>query len=110
MSLFDLFGKDPKVKKDRMRFAEESAYAAQGKVSERGPVSVFNPTSYDDVATMIDSLKAGKTVVVHLAAVKIETATRIIDMLSGAVYALGGGGYEMETNIYMFSPSGVEMK
>lgn len=109
MSIFDLFGKDPKLKKDRMGF-DENLSPSQNKVSKRGPVSVFKPSSYSDVETMIDSLKDGKTVVVHLTELKPETAIRIIDMLSGAVYALSGGVYEMEKNIFMFSPSGLEVK
>ncbi len=109
MSIFDLFGKDPKLKKDRMGY-EENLSPSYNKVSERGPVSVFKPSSYFDVETMIDSLKDGKTAVVHLTELKPETAIRIIDMLSGAVYALGGGVYEMEKNIFMFSPSGLEIK
>ena len=38
-----------------------------------------------------------------------HTAIRILDMLSGAVFALDGGVYEMEKNIFMFSPSGIEV-
>ena len=110
MSIFDLFGKDSRTKKDRTALFAEQAAETQNKVSERGPVTVFNPSSYADVETIIDSLKSGKTAVVHLTVLKPETAIRIIDMLSGAVYALGGGVYEMEKNIFMFSPSGVEMK
>ena len=90
MGLFDMFGsKEPRVKRSRTAgLMEDSPAAPQEKISERGPIAVFRPTSYQDVAVMI----------------------RIIDLLSGAVYALGGGVYEMEENIFMYSPSGVEMK
>ena len=107
-----MFGsKEPRVKRSRTAgLMEDSPDAPQEKISERGPIAVFRPTSYQDVAVMIDSLKSGKPALVHLTALKPETALRIIDMLSGAVYALGGGVYEMEENIFMYSPSGVEMK
>ena len=52
----------------------------------------------------------GKTAIVHLTDLKAETSIRILDMLSGAIYAIGGGVYEMEKNIFMFSPTGVEVK
>lgn len=110
MSIFDLFGKEPRIKRNGTEFSEREELSSQEKISERGPISVFRPTSYQDVETMIDSLKSGKTAVVHLSALKPETAIRIIDMLSGAVYALSGGVYEVEKNVFMFSPSGVEMK
>ena len=50
------------------------------------------------------------TAVVHLTNLKPETQIRVLDMLSGAIFALNGGVYEMGKNIFMFSPSGVEMR
>ena len=31
-------------------------------------------------------------------------------MLCGAIYALDGGVYEMENNIFLFTPHGIEVK
>ena len=106
MGVFDLFGRDPKTKTERTgRDFEINSPAT----SKKGPVSVFSPTSYNDVEIIIDSIKAGKTAIVHLTELKTETAIRVLDMLSGAIYALDGGVYEMEKNIFMFSPTGVEV-
>ncbi len=107
MGLFDLFGKEQRTKSE----AQERAFRPFDRTdtAEKAPVSIFSPTSYEDVETIIDALKVKKNVVVHLTKLKPETAIRILDMLSGAVYALGGGVYEMEKNIYMFSPAGVEI-
>ncbi len=107
MGLFDLFGKETKSERLSKRTDEEQAF--QHDMQKKGPVSVFSPTSYKDVEIIIDCLKANKTAIVHLTQLKTETAVRILDMLSGAVYALNGGVYEMEKNIFMFSPSGVEV-
>ena len=106
MGVFDLFGRTPKTKDNEIRYA--TAVKDYG-ANQGGPVSVFDPKSYDDVEKMIDALKSGKNAVVHLEKLKKETALRILDMLTGAIYALGGGVYEMEENIFMFSPSGVEI-
>lgn len=106
MGVFDLFGRTPKTKENERRYA--TAVKDYG-TNKGGPVSVFDPKSYEDVEKMIDALKEGKNAVVHLEKLKKETALRILDMLSGAIYALGGGVYEMEENIFMFSPSGVEI-
>ena len=54
-------------------------------------------------------MKEGKNTVVHLNKLKKETAVRVLDLLSGAIYALGGGIYEMEKEVFMFSPSGLEI-
>ena len=71
------------------------------------PMEIFKPTSFNDVEKIIDALRAGKNTVVHFENLKPTTALRVIDMLSGAVYALGGGLYEIQKNTSMFSPSGL---
>lgn len=117
MGVFDLFGRDPKNKNEtesgfypgeRGLKRNPSAFGTEDK-EQKNPVSVFIPTSYEEVEKIIDTLKNKKTAVVHLTNLKTETALRILDMLSGAIYALGGGVYEMEKNIFMFSPEGVEV-
>ena len=108
MGVFDLFGRTPRTKDDRASKPFGSDHQS-GEVRKTGPITVFDPKSYDDVQKMIDALKEGKNAVVHLEKLKKETAMRILDMLSGAIYALGGGVYEMEENIFMFSPTGVEI-
>lgn len=102
MGIFDrLFGKSEQSKSGNREFDQP--------LSNNGsnPVSIFYPKSYDDVEKIIDTLKMGKNAIVHFSELKESTSLRILDMLSGAIYALNGGVYEMEKNIYMFSPSGV---
>ena len=108
MGVFDLFGREPKVRQDAREYSFASRFGSNEQ-SNKGPVSVYSPTSYSDVEKIIDALKSNKTAIVHLGELKTETSIRILDMLSGAIYALGGGVYEMEKNIFMFSPSGVEV-
>lgn len=106
MGVFDLFGREPKTKNDRSKVSELSS-----DINDKtGPVAVFSPTSFNDVEVVIDAMKNGKNTVVHLTELKTETAIRVLDMLSGAIYALGGGVYEMSKNVFMFSPSGVEVR
>ena len=109
MGMFDLFGKDPKTRNTRSVRTEFNDKFTHTDNQSKGPVSVFSPTSYEDVETIIDAIKSGKNAVVHLTELKAETAIRVLDMLSGAIYALNGGVYEMGKNIFMFSPSGVEV-
>ncbi|MBQ3116263.1 MAG: cell division protein SepF [Clostridia bacterium] len=109
MGVFDLFGKEPKTRNDRSSRLKNGNIALGGEAGHSGPVSVFTPTSYEDVELIIDAIKVGKNAVVHLNELKEETAMRILDMLSGAIYALDGGVYEVGKNIFMFSPAGVEV-
>ena len=109
MGVFDLFGRSSRNKETRVSKPFANAASQNGTIHKNGPVTIFDPTSYEDVEKMIDALKDGKNAIVHLEKLKKETAIRILDMLSGAIYALGGGVYEMEENIFMFSPTGVEI-
>ena len=106
MGVFDLFGREPKTKNDRSNIGDISTVVND----KTGPVAVFSPSAFSDVESIIDAMKLGKNAVVHLTELKTETAIRVLDMLSGAIYALGGGVYEMSKNVFMFSPSGVEVR
>ena len=115
MGFFDFFSKDG----TRNRSAHEGLTfpnlnednsGTTTTTTTKNPITVFAPKNYREVETIIDALKDGKTAIVHLTDLKTETAIRILDMLSGAVYAINGGVYEMEKNIFMFSPTGVEIK
>ena len=110
MGIFDLFGRDPKTKNERVATSEFDERLNYNTENKSAPMAVYSPTGYADVEKIIDELKSGKTVMVHLEELKTETAIHVLDMLSGAIYALGGGVYEMNNNIFMFSPSGVEVK
>ena len=108
MGIFDLFGREPRTRtgvNNREFDLPTQAVPEEKKM----PVSVFVPTSFEDIEKIINVLKVGKTAVVHLSNLKSETQIRVLDMLSGAIYALGGGVYEMEKNVFMFSPTGVDV-
>ncbi len=114
MGIFDLFGKEPKSKSEQTErrgvgFGLNQDQVFNNTDNNHGPVSVFAPKSFKDVSAIIDALKLGKNAIVHLTELKTETSIRVLDLLSGAIYALGGGVYEMQKNIFMFSPNGVEI-
>ena len=109
MGVFDLFGREPRQKNEQSTKDTGFRTKLNQSSDSKGPVSVFSPTSYEEVEHIIDALKKGNTAIVHLTELKTETAIRVLDMLSGAIYALNGGVYEMQKNIFMFNPSGIEL-
>lgn len=118
MGLFNnFFNRSESIKKEtntgrvNLDFQKEilDNFSNEQTQEKKSPITVFAPKTFKEVEQIINALKESKTCVVHLTAVKMETAIRILDMLSGAVYALGGGVYEMQKNIFMFSPNGVEV-
>lgn len=110
MGVFDLFGRSSRAKD--IKSANQFEHTTETLQQNNGPVAVFDPKEYGDVEKIIDVLRTGKNVIVHLDKLKPETAIRVLDLLSGAIYALGGGVYEIEQNknIFMFSPTGVEIR
>ena len=119
MALFDLFLKQNDRSTDRVNTRKEDervfdpkSNAPQGASfgpSAMGFPTPVKPTSFRDVYDLLDELKVGHAVAVDCSDLKETTAIRVLDILSGAIYALGGGIYEMEKEVFMFSPSGLEI-
>ena len=70
---------------------------------------VILPRSFEDVSKVIELLSVNKPVIVNLKEVEDGTAQRVLDILCGAVCALNGGVYELENNIYVFTPDSVNV-
>lgn len=93
--------------------ASENVYAPRGgaQVAMMGGSSiemkVVTPKSYDTVTQIADLLLSKKTVLLNLENTNRETARRLIDFLSGAAYALGGGIQKVADNTYAVTPSNV---
>ncbi len=70
---------------------------------------IFRPTSYDETQGVIDNLKSRKPIIVNLDEIDVAVAQRILDFISGAVYALGGDIKKAARNIFVVAPSNVEV-
>ena len=71
---------------------------------------IRHPTSFADVEEIIDRFKEKQNVIVYLNEVNEATAMRVKDILSGAIYALGGGMVMLQKDMYMFAPDGINQK
>ena len=70
-------------------------------------MAIYSPKTFEDVQKIIDHLKRKEPVVVELKSSDREILQRIMDFLSGAVYALSGSIANVNKNIYLLTPSGV---
>ena len=70
-------------------------------------VVVIQPLTYSDSQDIADHLKAKKPVVVNLEKVEKDVARRIVDFLSGAVYALDGSMQKVSNGILLLAPYNV---
>lgn len=72
-------------------------------------VVLYSPKSMNDIQTLIDFLKRREPVVVELAGVADSSAQRILDFLSGAIYALSGSLHRISGSIFLLTPTGVNI-
>ncbi|PDO11809.1 MAG: cell division protein SepF [Candidatus Reconcilbacillus cellulovorans] len=73
-------------------------------------VILSEPRSYDEVQEIADHLRFRRPVVVNLQRVRPDQAVRIVDFLSGTVYALNGGISKIGPNIFLCTPDTVEIQ
>lgn len=73
-------------------------------------VILNEPRSYDEAQDIADHLRSHRSVIVNLQRVRIDQATRIIDFMSGTVYALGGSISKIGGNIFLCTPDTVEIE
>ncbi len=70
-------------------------------------VVVIQPTNYQDAQEIADHLKSKKPVVVNLEKLDRDIAVKIVNFLSGAVYALGGSMQKISNGILLLAPYNV---
>jgi cell division inhibitor SepF len=77
----------------------------------RPPMRVFvvQSSKFDDVQGMVDHLKGRAPVVANLSGADYDTARRMVDFLTGAVYALNGTVHKVADGIFLFAPENVEI-
>lgn len=68
------------------------------------------PRSYDEAQQIADELRNKRSVVVNLQRTKPDLALRIVDFLSGTVYALNGSISKLGPNIYLCAPDNMEVQ
>lgn len=117
MGFFDYFISSEKKKNKTVSRVEENELPynyTQTQIDENSTnnssIKVFYPNSYDDVSSIIEVLSIGKSAIVNISKLKDDTAQRVLDLLSGAIYALHGGICKLEKGLYLLSIDGVEIK
>ena len=66
---------------------------------------VYHPVSYEDAQHIIDNLKSQKPVIINMEELEVNCAQRILDFLSGAVYAMNGSICKVSRGIFVVTPN-----
>ncbi len=72
-------------------------------------VAVLQPAEYEDASEIADRLKAKKAVVVNLEDLTKEDAVKVLDFISGVVYALEGNIQKVSGGIFLIAPYNVSI-
>ncbi len=78
-------------------------------VSSKLKVVVMQPENFEDAQEICDYLKDKKPTVINLENVEKENAQRVIDFLSGAVYALEGNIQKVANGIFIVAPYNIDI-
>ena len=92
---------------------EEEAYEKDADIgsSKNGAKMVLvEPRAYSESQQIADHLKRRNSVVVNLKRVTNDQARRIIDFLSGTLYAIGGESQRLGYGIYLCTPKNVNVE
>ena len=88
-------------------FGNNNNQEAPKKPQQQNNVVIYSPSTYEDVQALIDHLKKGEQVIVDFSTVNQTAVYRILDFMSGAIYALNGSIQQITRNIFLFAPQGV---
>lgn len=71
---------------------------------------LLEPRAYSESQQIADHLKNRNTVVVNLKRVTSDQAKRIVDFLSGTIYAIGGDLQKIGGGIFLCTPNNVNVQ
>ncbi|MDM7883232.1 cell division protein SepF [Staphylococcus borealis] len=77
--------------------------------NESSKMCLFEPRVFSDTQDIADELKNRRATLVNLQRIDKISAKRIIDFLSGTVYAIGGDIQRVGTDIFLCTPDNVEV-
>jgi cell division inhibitor SepF len=78
-------------------------------VQKSSKMMIVEPRVYAEAQEIADHLKNRRAIVVNLQRIQHDQAKRIVDFLSGTVYALGGDIQRIGSNIFLCTPDNVEV-
>jgi cell division inhibitor SepF len=99
---------DPVEPRPTARSSSSSVVRPLPRVTNGKPHTVA-PASFNDAQQVADHYKSNQPVIVNLEAAERDLRRRLIDFCSGLCYGLGGQMERVADNVYLLTPSNVEV-
>jgi len=110
MALFDMFKDKENIKAgnsdEYYDITKEEAYSEEGGAK----MILLEPRAYSETQQIADHLKKRNTVVVNLKRVTGDQAKRIMDFLSGTIYAIKGDIQKIGGGIFLCTPNNINVQ
>ena len=91
-------------------FYENPKALTNDKDNNGNKMILLEPRAYSESQQIADQLKLGNSVVVNFKRVTSDQAKRIIDFLSGTLYAIGGDLQKLGGGIYLCTPKNMPVQ
>ncbi|MBP2240051.1 cell division inhibitor SepF [Cytobacillus eiseniae] len=100
---------EPMKQSQKHQPAQKNNIVSLQSVQKSSKMVLMEPRVYAEAQDISDHLKNRRAVVVNLQRIERDQAKRIVDFLSGTVYALGGDIQKIGTDIFLCTPDNVEI-
>ncbi|WP_181348878.1 cell division protein SepF [Thalassobacillus sp. CUG 92003] len=101
---------EPSLKQDNKQQKGNSQNVVSLKSAQNSSKMVLlEPRSYNEAQEIADNLVNRKAVVINLQRVEHQQAKRIVDFLSGTVYAVGGDIQKLGAQTFLCTPENIEI-
>lgn len=109
LKLKGLFAPEESSKEDEY-YTISAEDALKGIEGEGSKLILLEPRAYSESQQIADHLKNRHTVVVNLKRVTKDQAKRIVDFLSGCIYAIGGDLQKIGGGIFLCTPRNMNVE
>ena len=94
---------------DKRLFGRKNKVVSMPQNSQAIRMVISQPTTFEQSDEICSFLKEKKSVIVNLEYVNKDVARRIVDFISGGVYALDGYIQKVSNSIFLVAPSNYEI-
>lgn len=108
--LKNLFKNDEPVSSEEEYYSMSTEEALKDIDGEGTKLILLEPRAYSESQQIADHLKNRHTVVVNLKRVTTDQAKRIVDFLSGTIYAIGGDLQKIGGGIFLCAPKNMNVQ
>ena len=95
---------------DKLDNTEEYYSTGSDIANKSGKMILVEPRAYSESQEIANHLKARNSVVVNFKRVTTDQAKRIIDFLSGTLYAINGDLQKIGDGIYLCTPKNIDVQ